>query len=130
MPRNLLLVFNHKLTPHQRNEAYDALGVNEIVSLSPDLQNLWSFVPPDLPEIAGYIRPIHDWVSSNGSVGDFILIQGDFGACYLTVQFAFEQGLVPVYSTTQRNAVEEHDGDGTVRITHAFRHQAFRKYGV
>jgi hypothetical protein len=44
------------------------------------------------------------------------------------VNFAFEIGLIPVYSTTAREAVEEYD-DGTIKLVHHFRHQIFRKYG-
>jgi probable selenium-dependent hydroxylase accessory protein YqeC len=37
-----------------------------------------------------------------------VLIQGDFGACYHVVERAFRLGLVPLYSTTRRIAVEQH----------------------
>lgn len=42
----------------------------------------------------------------------------------------FEKGFVPVYSTTRREAVEEQQSDGAVRLVHNFKHQSFRKYGV
>ena len=61
--------------------------------------------------------------------GDYILIQGDFGACFLMVQFAFEKGFIPIYSTTEREAVETHGEDGSVSLTHRFKHRIFRRYG-
>ncbi|MEA3280185.1 MAG: CRISPR-associated protein Csx20, partial [Thermodesulfobacteriota bacterium] len=61
---------------------------------------------------------------------DYVLIQGDFGACYIMVRFAFEKGFVPVYSTTRREAVEKQQSDGAVKLVHQFKHQVFRKYGV
>jgi hypothetical protein len=56
--------------------------------------------------------------------------QGDFGATYLMVRFALEQGLIPIYATTRRKAREESQADGAVKLTHHFQHQTFRKYGV
>ena len=46
------------------------------------------------------------------------------------VNFAFKIGLVPIYSTTRREAVEEHNDDETVKLVHHFQHRIFRKYGV
>lgn len=46
------------------------------------------------------------------------------------VNFAFEKGLIPIYSTTNREAVEEYGENGSVKMTHQFRHIIFRKYGV
>lgn len=57
------------------------------------------------------------------------MIQGDFGACYLVVRYCFEHGYVPVYSTTERNALEKHRGNNQVELTHRFQHVKFRKYG-
>ena len=61
---------------------------------------------------------------------DFVLIQGDFGACYLMVNFALEKGVIPVYSTTKRDAVDEYGDDDTIAIVHQFKHRIFRRYGV
>lgn len=38
-------------------------------------------------------------------------------------------GLIPVCSTTRREAMEEHGDDGSVNMTHRFEHQRFRRYG-
>jgi hypothetical protein len=46
------------------------------------------------------------------------------------VNFAFERGFIPVYSTTQREAVEEYGENGSITVTHRFEHRIFRKYGV
>jgi hypothetical protein len=58
-----------------------------------------------------------------------VLIQGDFGATFLMVNFAFEKGLIPIHSTTEREATEELQPDGSVRLSHRFLHKRFRKYG-
>ena len=72
---------------------------------------------------------MRECLAANAKEKDFVLIQGDFGACYLMVNFALESGLVPVYSTTRREAVEEYGENGSIRITHHFRHVMFREYG-
>ena len=69
------------------------------------------------------------WLRSHAQANDFVLIEGDFGACYLMVRFAVENGLVPVYSTTFREAEEEYGEDGSVRLVHRFEHRIFRRYG-
>ena len=129
MKPKLFLLFNHKLTAVQVEDARSSLGVEEIVALPEDLDRTWRRVPPELSEISAYLDPVKEWLSGHAEGGDYLLIQGDFGACYLMVRFAFEKGYVPVYSTTEREAVEEHMAGDAVRLGHIFRHKRFRKYG-
>jgi len=126
---NLLLLFNHTPTAAQDEDARRSLGVEEIIHLPEFLRSVWNSVPPDAEKIYGYLEPIRSWVLEASRSGDYLLIQGDFGASYLMVKFAFEQGLIPVYSTTERDAVEEITEDGAVRLSHRFRHVRFRRYG-
>ena len=130
MPRSLFLIFNHEITPVQESNARSSLGIEQIKCLPPDLKALWRQVPPDLTEIDNYLEPVKTWLARQSAESDFVLIQGDFGACYIMVQFAFEKGLVPVYSTTRREAVEEHCNNGSIKLVRQFKHQIFRKYGV
>ena len=81
-----------------------------------------------MPEIKDYLRPIEAWLSAKARAGDYALIQGDFGACYLMVNFALEHILVPVYSTTQREVLEEEQPNGAVKVIHHFQHEIFRRY--
>ncbi len=127
---NLFLIFNHQFTVTQEADARALLGVHLIVSLPSELQESWSHIPPDLPSLHVYMKPFRSWMASHAAAGDYVLIQGDFGACYLLVQFAMSQGLIPVYSTTQREAEEEIQPDGTVKLIHYFEYQIFRRYGA
>jgi hypothetical protein len=127
--KTLFLIFNHQLTALQAEDARAALGVDTIVNLPAELQELWSNVPPELPEIKDYLKPIEAWLSANARAGDYVLIQGDFGACYLMVPFAFERKLIPIYSTTQREVLEEEQPNGGLKVIHNFQHEIFRKYG-
>lgn len=125
----LFLIFNHQFTAVQEVDARAALGVEHIVGLPADLQELWSNIPPELPAIRKYLVPIQTWLFSQAKKGNYVLIQGDFGACYFMVNFALAHKLIPVYSTTQREVVEENQPNGAVKLTHHFQHQIFRKYG-
>ncbi|MCD6273904.1 MAG: hypothetical protein J7K30_13940 [Deltaproteobacteria bacterium] len=130
MSHSLYLIFNHKITCKQEQDARESLGVDKIIELPPALDTIWRQIPPDLGLIKNYLKPVKDWLASHARKNDYLLIQGDFGACYIMANFAFKIGLIPIYSTTRREAVEEHDDDGTVKLTHHFRHRIFRKYGV
>ncbi len=126
---DLYFIFNHKVTRLQEEDAHRSLGVREIVDLPPNLKELWRAIQPELPEIAAVLEPLKQWLASNAQASDFVLIEGDYGACYLMVRFALESGLIPVYSTTHREAEEEYAEDGSVRLTHRFEHRIFRRYG-
>jgi hypothetical protein len=125
---DLYLVFNHQLTETQAKAAVTQLKIRRIYSLPDGLQALWSQVPPDIPELAPYLSPVIHWLKIQANPFDHVLIQGDFGACYILVQEAFQLELIPIYSTTQRKAIEEPGPEGAVRLTHEFKHVMFRKY--
>ena len=124
----LFLIFNHKLTASQEKDAKASLNINYIVELPEKLKSLWSHIPPELSEVEEYIEPIKKWLSTSAIKNDYVLIQGDFGATYLMVNFAFEIGLIPIYATTQRQAFEKTEKDGSVKVTRQFKHITFRKY--
>lgn len=128
--KQIFLIFNHHFTKAQEFEAKTTLGIHQIVCLPENLRSLWSQIPPGLERIRDYLLPLAEWLETRTNSGDYILIQGDFGACYLMVRFAFDRGLIPIYSTTRREAVEETTEDGSIRMVHHFKHHSFRRYGV
>ncbi len=130
MSTSLFLLFNHELTALQEEEARASLHISSINEPPPGLKAMWRQIPPELGEIDGYLEPIRAWLGREADRGDFVLIQGDFGACFLMVGFAFEHGLVPIYSTTNREAEEAQHENGSVTLTHRFRHRMFRRYGA
>lgn len=130
MPKSLFLIFNHQFTATQEKDARVSLGVEKIVEMPDEIRELWGNLPPERPDLKGYLEPVRAWLIRNARVGDLVLIQGDFGACYLMVRFACGIGVEAIYSTTSRVAVEEHQPDGSVRMTHHFRHVRFRRYGL
>ncbi len=128
MALNLFLLFNHELTDLQRRDAEESLGVRRIIDMPPSLKELWRNIPPELETLSDYLKPVKQWLEGEASKGDYVLVQGDFGATYIMVNFSFRNGLIPIYSTTTREAVEEHHGDGSVNLHHVFRHKMFRRY--
>lgn len=128
MPK-LILFFNHTFTPGQQESARSELGTENIVEPPLELRRRWANIPPEAPSLRPWLQPLGDWLAELAQPGDFVLIQGDFGACYLLVRFALEHDLVPVYATTERHAREERLDDGRVKLEHTFDHVRFRRYG-
>ena len=128
MPR-LFLLFNHAVTARQLVNARSELGVREIIEPPEALRQRWAAIPPDATTLQPWLAPVYDWLAEHARPGDYVLIQGDFGACYLLVRFAFTQGYIPVYATTERHAREQRLDDGRVRLEHTFDHVRFRRYG-
>jgi hypothetical protein len=122
----MFLFFSHKLTSEQIEDAKN-LGINEFIELPQNLQYLWSNVPPELEKLDEYIEPFKEFLEKNAKKGDFVLIQGDFGISCKLVTFSKEKGLIPVYSTTKREA-KEIEKDGKIIKTSQFKHIQFRRY--
>ena len=112
----------------QESDARRCLGITVFIDPPADIQTLWGQVPSELETLANYLQPVRNWLAAHAKPRDYILIQGDFGACFLVAQMAFKLDLIAVYATTRREAVEEPLPDGSVRLTHQFRHVIFRKY--
>jgi hypothetical protein len=129
LSRNLFLLFNHQITAEQRRDAETTLLVGAIIEPPQELRHLWKNIPPDKEWISSCLAPIQDWLCQKSRKGDYLLVQGDFGATYLMVRFGLEIGTIPIYSTTERQAVEQHGPDGRVDLLHTFKHCRFRRYG-
>jgi len=130
MQTSLFLIFNHNITPFQESDARSSLGVERIIDMPDDFKEIWAQIPPDMEKLDDYLFPVKNWLAQNSVINDYVLVQGDFGACYIMVKFAFKIGLVPIYSTTTREAVEERGDDGTIKLVHCVKHQKFRQYGI
>ncbi len=126
---NLLAIFNHTVTDNQETDARQSLQAGEIIQPPDSLRRLWAEVPPEAESLSEYLVPLKTWLESRSCPGDYVLIQGEFGATYLLVRYAMSCGLIPVYSTTRREAEEKLLKDGTVQVHHRFRHIRYRLYG-
>lgn len=127
----LHLILSHSLTPEQKADARQNWGIDQFQVLPPDLQALWSNVPPTLEELTPYFAPLLEWISEHLTWKDYLLVQGDFGAVFLVVEYcrAFNYG-TPLYATTLRQTQESLNEDGSVRIERVFKHVRYREYGI
>lgn len=125
--KKMFLLFSHNLTQIQINDAKNNLGIEEFVSLSEDLQELWSNIPSELRSLKDYLLPFRNFLAENSNFEDVVLIQGDFGAVYQMVNFAKDLGLKTVYATTNR-VIEEIEENGKTIKKSIFEHIKFREY--
>lgn len=123
----MLLIFSHNLTEKQIIEAKDKFSISKFVELDNELLVKWSNVPPDLEDLNEYLKDIMDWIDENGRAGDYALVQGDFGATNIIVNYCKMRGIIPIYATTKRKAVEEKEGE-QVKVIREFEHVMFRRY--
>ena len=125
--RTLHLFFSHTLTLEQERDARERLGVVRFAPLPPDLQKLWSNIPPELERLEVYLEPLIRYARECVRVGDAALIQGDFGATCAMVALVRSLGATPIYATTKREA-KERIVDGKIERRSYFRHVRFRVY--
>ena len=123
---SIFLIFSHKLTDSQIEEL-KGVGISNFECLPRNLQAIWSGVPPDKESLKGYLKPIFEWIKSKAKPNDWVLVQGDFGAVCLVVDFCFKNSLVPVYATTKRNTIEKMENGKLIKVSQ-FEHVRFRKY--
>ena len=123
IPKTLHLLFSHRLTDEQIKDAKESLQVSDFAPLPGELQKSFSNVPPELETLTEYAKPFKAYLQEKAKEGDFVLIQGDFGLCFILVEFCKTNNLIPVYATTKRIAVEENG----IKIS-KFKHIRFRRY--
>ncbi len=124
-----LILFNHVLTDEQELDAVDLLGVDEFCPPPVEVSSLWKAISPEEAELRPLLEPVFTWIEVEGEPGDYLLVQGDFGATCMVVEYAIRHGLTPVYATTRRITREQENDDGSVEILHRFHHVRFREYG-
>ncbi len=94
----LFLLFNHCLTVPQETDARTSLGVDRIVLPPPEISRLWQEIPPESDELISYLAPIFSWLGNEAHPGNFVLIQGEFGATFLLVTRPSVLALYPFIS--------------------------------
>ncbi|MGC8771100.1 MAG: CRISPR-associated protein Csx20 [Brevinematia bacterium] len=127
MPK-LLVLLNHTLTDEQITEAKEKLKVTEFVEPPIRQKNIWAQMPSDENRHNLFTEEIIRWIKENAAKGDFILVQGEFGATFTIVDFCLKNGFVPIYATSERKAEEVRNPDGSVEKRIVFKHMGFRKY--
>jgi len=126
--RQVFLLFSHQLTLEQIEELENKYKVDKIVYLPAELQDIWSNIPPQLSSIKDYLEDILIWLKQNSNPGDLVLVQGEFGAVFILVNFCMKEGLIPIYATTKRQVREEILDDKTIQVSRKFSHVRFREF--
>lgn len=125
--KKMFLLFSHKLSDEQQQNALELFDVEQFISLPQELQKIWSNIDPCLKNLKETLTPIKKFLEKKSSHGDIVLIQGDFGACYQLVNYSKGLGLLPVYATTKR-VVSEIEENGKLVKKSIFQHIKFREY--
>ncbi|MBC2849958.1 hypothetical protein H5J22_00595 [Cetobacterium sp. 8H] len=123
----MFLFFSHKLTNEQIISAKRDLNCENLVYLPEELQNLWSNIPPK-EEGYKYLTNFKAFILKNYKKGDYALIHGDLGYTYQIVTFCKEIGVIPVYSTTERNSKDIISDDGSISKISIFKHVIYKYY--
>ena len=126
MERKALLLFSHQLTENQEKELVQNFKVKKIVSLSSELQEMWSNVSIK-ENYKENLEKIKKYIEENFNENDVMLVQGNWGYTYNIVRWSIEKKLVPVYSYTERNVEEIKDGENVKKISY-FKHVKFIEY--
>ncbi len=104
------------------------LQVERFLEPPETIKKLWSQIPPNPEYLHEYVTPVIKWIKANAMKGDYILVQGDFGATYMVVDYCISHGYTPIYATTYRVANEQKVSDNKLITRHHFQHVKFRKY--
>lgn len=126
MERKALLLFSHQLTENQEKELVENFKVKKIVSLSSELQEMWSNVSIK-ENYKENLEKIKKYIEENFNENDVMLVQGNWGYTYNIVKWSIEKKLIPVYSYTERNVEEIKDGENVKKISY-FKHVKFIEY--
>lgn len=126
MERKALLLFSHQLTENQEKELVENFKVKKIVSLSSELQEMWSNVSIK-ENYKENLEKIKKYIEENFNENDVMLVQGNWGYTYNIVKWSIEKKLVPVYSYTERNVEEIKDRENVKKISY-FKHVKFIEY--
>ena len=126
MERKALLLFSHQLTENQEKELVENFKVKKIISLSSELQEMWSNVSIK-KNYKENLEKIKKYIEENFNENDVMLVQGNWGYTYNIVKWSIEKRLVPVYSYTERNVEEIKDGENVKKISY-FKHVKFIEY--
>ena len=126
MERKALLLFSHQLTENQEKELVENFKIKKIVSLSSELQEMWSNVSIK-ENYKENLEKIKKYIEENFNENDVMLVQGNWGYTYNIVKWSIEKKVVPVYSYTERNVEEIKDGENVKKISY-FKHVKFIEY--
>ena len=126
MEKRALLLFSHQLTDNEEKELIKDFEVKKIVSLTSELQEMWSNVSIKKNYMEN-LKKIKEYIKNNFNKNDVMLIQGNWGYTYNLVKWSIDNELILVYSYTERNVEEIKDEENVKKISY-FKHIKFIEY--
>lgn len=120
--KKLVLLFSHQLTEKQELDAKENLKCEEILYMPKELKEKWQDLgmERELGEFKSFLKKVT-------TTGDYVLVQGEWGATYEMVNYCKEENLIPIYSSTKREVEERKEGETIVKLS-KFVHRGFVKY--
>lgn len=125
--KKLIAIMSHEMTENQMKDANKTLGVADIIECDKEVKEIWGNINPKLGLDLSKLDLVINYIERNADNGDYILVQGEFGATFYIVDYCFKSGFIPVYATSVRRVIEEKDGD-SILTKRIFKHEGFRKY--
>ena len=119
-------LLNHELTQNQILELKNRFNVENIIYPPEELSRKWSQIPAEKELDKTIIGNVINWLTA-ANKGDLLIVQGEFGATFMIVDYALKNELIPLHAVTKRVAVEHRDGE-VVSKQYVFEHVCFRKY--
>lgn len=125
--KKFIVLMSHDMSELQKKDAYESLKINDIVEAPNNIKKIWSNINPIGELDLSKLDIVISWIDSISQDGDYVLVQGEFGATFYIVDYCFKSNLIPVYATTKRQ-VEEIIEDDRVLTNRIFIHQGYRNY--
>lgn len=124
---HIYILLNHSLTERQVAELRQSYGNDAQLEYPPEtIKTFWSQIPVTASLLKEPMQEIVKWLS-RACANDVLLVQGDYGATFMLVDYALKNGLIALYAVTQRVAQEQKNGEQVIR-RYVFEHECFRKY--
>ena len=121
MSKTLFILLNHRLNDEQKSEAKTRFGIENFIDLT---NEKWSNIPPELECLDGILEEFKSALKSSAKSGDYLLVQGDFGATYAMIRYALILGVI---ATTKRVVIEMEENGVTISKK-SFAHERFRVF--
>lgn len=123
MNEGILLFCKDKLTDSQAEELKYHFGIYDFIYPSKEYSLLWNNINPlgilDLQPLKELKEYVASFLEKNVK---YIFFEGDRGAEYYMVKYAFSIGMIPLYATVY-DTLSAGEHDRNVRM-----HMTFRKY--
>lgn len=125
--KKFIVLMSHDMSEIQKNDAYENLKVTQIIKAPTQIKEIWGNVDPISDLDISKLNNVTSWIKNISQKGDYVLVQGEFGATFYIVDYCFKNGLIPVYATSIRRVEEIRQGE-KVLTNRVFVHEGYRKY--